>query len=73
MKNCSSPCICCYKQTGASCYEQCTYQGYCDYQLPRDSRVTQRIENDYCQCMQTNHTTNGICPVCGKRFFGTNY
>jgi hypothetical protein len=37
-RTCSSGCFCNYRYQG-SCWWGCKYEGYCDYQLPKDSRM----------------------------------
>jgi len=64
MKTCSSMFECEYKAMGASIYNRCNYNGYCDFQLPRDSRPVQQSGTGKCVCGSTVNT-GGICPMCG--------
>ena len=62
MKTCSmsSPCLCQFINSANGC----RYEGYCDYQLPRDSRMQPcpPIEPDkQCTCGSTF-----ACPIHGK-------
>ena len=48
---------------------ECSYQEYCDYQTPRDSRSIERnwaSYPDYCLCAGQMNTA-GNCIVCGKK------
>ena len=62
MVNCSSDKSCDHRSAGGS---YCEYEGYCDFQLPRDSRIIQQTGTGKCQCMGKLQITSGICPYCG--------
>jgi hypothetical protein len=67
-KNCSIgyPIQCKYQTIGGSSIgSNCTYCGFCDYQLPRDSRNIGLQENNKCKsCSSHSCDTNstGDCP-----------
>ena len=68
-KNCSAGIPCQYrfmKTVGFGC----KYQGYCDYQLPRDSRMQPFGDSKFpptilCSCNGEEETA-GYCTVCRK-------
>lgn len=70
MKNCSGYQACSFR-TLEGTSSGCTYEGYCDFQLPRDSRSFKYNENSMwdltkkCQCIGKTQITAGICPYCG--------
>lgn len=69
-KTCTANCPCQYRITGPGSVVGygCSYDNYCDYQLPRDSRMpcyTIPIA-DYSKCHCAGQIGNdGHCLVCG--------
>jgi len=51
-----------YGQTGWLC----GYNGYCDYQCPKDSRHNMSFHQEFCLCAGQINTV-GNCSSCGKK------
>jgi len=66
MKSCTSEYLCEHKKLGGIFYE-CGYFGYCDFQLPRDSRIPQWGQTPTYQQCTCGITSNLPCPIHGKR------
>lgn len=61
MKTCNAVGLCCFRYFGDNgYYDACSYEGYCDYQLPKDSRVwSYTPPEEKCNCGQTR---TEVCP-----------
>jgi hypothetical protein len=64
MKTCNCEGCCFYKIFGGSLLG-CNYEGYCDYQTPKDSRPIVIPAIDSCICAG-EIGFDGRCLICGK-------
>ena len=76
MKSCSSPSPCEYRHL-STCIYGCSFEGYCDFQLPRDSRPWNPpnlspinygcggTSIEFCICAG-QESNAGKCLTCGK-------
>ena len=64
MKTCTTLDPCAFKSLGGT-FAECSYEGYCDYQTPRDSRVFHAFP-EFCCCPTSESDTAGNCNLCGK-------